>query len=144
MAAIANITLNDAAGTPVLHTFNPFAVGYTAPGVLTAIFEDRVVNSGIPVGFYKIDMSMSKPSAKRPTYRIGLKLSVPQLENVTNSTVSGIAPAPTVAYNPIYDLNVVIPERASGQVRLDQRKMFYELLNNTQVRALLEGLEPPF
>lgn len=142
MSAIANIVLNDAAATPVAHTFSPDQQGFR-DGQQVASFVDRAANSGVPVGFYKLDMTMSRPSAQRKTYRVGLKLSVPVMEVVSNSTVSGISPAPTVAYVPIVQMDWVIPERASAQVRKDLRKMAYEALNHALVKGAIEDLDFP-
>lgn len=143
MGAIANIVVNDAASTPVAHTFNPSLQGLQGRDSV-AEFEDRTVNTGIAVGFYKVHLTLSRPTAQRKTYRVGLKLSTPVLETVSNSTVSGIAPAPTVSYTPLIQLDAVIPERSSLQSRKDIRKMFYELLNNAQVIAAIENLDAPY
>lgn len=143
MPAIANIVLNDAATTPVAHTFNPARQGLVGNSMV-ADFEDRSANTGIPVGFYKVALDFNRPTKDRKTYRIGLKLSTPVLETVSNSTVSGIAPAPQVSYTPMVDCTIVIPDRASLQNRKDIRKMFYELLNNSQVVAAIENLDAPY
>jgi hypothetical protein len=142
MSAIANVVLNDAATTPVAHTFSPDVQGLR-DGQQIAIYVDRAANAGTPVGFYKLEMTMSRPSANRKTYRVGLKMSMPVLEVTSNSTVSGIAPAPTIAYSPLIQMDVVIPERASAQARKDLRKMFYEALNHAQVKGAIEDLDFP-
>lgn len=143
MAAIANIVLNDAATTPVAHTFNPDRQGLQG-NVSIAEFVDRAANSGVPVGMYKLSMNLSRPTAQRKSYRLGLKLAVPVLETLSNSTVTGITPAPTVSYTVLAQLDVVIPERASLQSRKDLRKMLYEALNNSQVIAAIENLDFPY
>jgi hypothetical protein len=142
LSAIANIVLNDAAATPVAHTFNPSRQGLVG-GSQVAEYEDRVVNAGIPVGFFRLNLDFSRPQPQRRSYRIKLKLETPVLENTSNSTVTGIAPAPTVSYVPLAQVDVVIPERASLQVRKDLRKMLYEALNNAQVVSAIENLDPP-
>jgi hypothetical protein len=143
LGAIANIVLNDAAATPVAHTFNPARQGLVANSQV-AEFEDRVVNGGIPVGFYRFSIDFSRPMKQRKSYRVKLKLETPVLETVSNSTVSGIAPAPTVSYTPLVQIDVVIPERSSLQIRKDLRKMIYEALNNTQVVNAIENLDAPY
>lgn len=143
MAAVANIVLNDAETTPVAHTFNPARQGIVGSSQVTD-FEDRAANTGIPVGFYRVNLDFSRPTKDRKSYRIGLKLHTPILENVSNSTVSGIAPAPTISYTPMVDCTVVIPDRASLQNRKNLPKMFYELLNNAQVVAAIESLDAPY
>jgi hypothetical protein len=109
-----------------------------------AEFEARAANAGIPVGYYKISMNLQRPTKDRKTYRVGMKLELPVMEVVSNSTVSGIEPAPTVAYKPLAELSWVLPERSSLQSRKDLRKMFYNLLNNAQVVAAVENLDFPY
>jgi hypothetical protein len=143
MAAIANIVLNDAATTPVAHTFSPARQGFFN-GQDIAEYEDRVVNGGIPVGFYRVNLALSRPSKDRKSYRIGLKLSTPVLEVVNSSTYSGITPAPTISYTPLAQVDVVIPDRASLQSRKDIRKMLYEALNSATVVNAIENLDFPY
>jgi len=143
MGAITNITLTDAESTPVTHTFNPARQGLVGRDSV-ADFEDRAANSGIAVGFYKIQTKFSRPSADRKSYKVGVKISTPILETVSNSTVSGIAPAPTVSYIPMVSLEVVIPERSSLQARKNLRKMVYQLLNDTTIVNMVENLDVPY
>lgn len=143
MGAITSIVVNDAAATPVAHTFSVGRQGLVGNSQV-ADFEDRSANTGIPVGFYKIALDFSRPTRDRKSYRINLKMSTPVLETVSNSTVSGIAPAPTISYTPLVDATFVIPDRASLQNRKDLRKMFYELLNNSQIVAAIENLDVPY
>lgn len=143
MSAITNIVLNDAAATPVAHTFNPARQGLLGNSQL-AEFEDRVANAGIPVGFYRISLDFNRPTKQRKTYRIGLKLMTPVLEVTSNNTVSGIAPAPTVSYTPMFQCDFVVPERATLQNRKDLRKLVHGLLNDPQVIAAVENLDAPY
>lgn len=101
------------------------------------------MNSGVAVGFWKMDMEMSRPSVSRKSYRVKLKLRLPVMEVTSNSTITGIAPAPTVAYVPEVTVDVVLPERSSSQSRKDLRKMIYEALNSTQVKLAIEDLDFP-
>jgi len=143
MSAITTIVVNDAATTPLAHTFSPGRQGLLGQSQI-AEYEDRSANTGIPVGYYKVALDFSRPSKQRKSYRVNLKMSTPILEVLSNSTVSGIAPAPTVSYTPMVDCTFVIPERSSLQNRKDIRKMFYELLANAQVIAALEQLDAPY
>jgi hypothetical protein len=83
-------------------------------------------------------------TSNQRTYRAVIGLHEPTLENVTNNTVSGIAPAPTVSYVPRVFVEFVMPERSSLQNRKDLRKMVYNLLNETQLVALAETLITPY
>lgn len=144
MGAIASIVLTDAAATPVAFTFTPSKQGLLGPSLSVAEFEARAANNGIPVGSYKVAMNFARPTKDRKTFRIGMKLELPVLEVTSNSTVSGIQPAPTISYKPIAELNWVLPERSSLQVRKDLRKMFATLLADTQVVNAVENLDFPY
>jgi hypothetical protein len=144
MAAI-NIVLADALATPVNHTFVP--LGPDREGVFW--FEDQ--SQASPVGYWRISYTLKRPppgiagqtSAQR-TYRATIGLHEPILENVTNNTVSGIAPAPTVSYVPRSFTEYVMPERSSLQNRKDLRKMNANLQAEAQLIALVETLVTPY
>lgn len=151
MSIGSNITLADAQGTPVNHVF--VWAGVDPQGVSHWI--DR--SSSEPIGYWRISMSSRAP--RRPSrgnrsrvgvadsatgvFRNTITLSEPVLENVTNSTVSGIAPAPTVSYIPRMELVSLSPERGSALSRGNMVKMFANLLLNAQANALLENLDQP-
>lgn len=143
--AASNIVLADAQGTPVNHTFVP--LGPDREGVFW--FEDQ--SQASPVGYWRISYQLKRPapagagtSSTQRTYRAVIGLHEPILENVTNNTVSGIAPAPTISYIPRSFTEYVMPERTSLQNRKDLRKMNYNLQNETQLIALVETLATPF
>lgn len=142
MPAAVAIVLADAAGTPVNHTFNP--QGYNAD----EIFEFVDQSAANAVGFWKITVDIKQPAMPKAgeqsngrTYRVRIGLHEPVLETVSNSTVSGIAPAPTVAYIPRAFLEFILPERTVLLDRQNIRKMAYNLLNNAQMVSVIENLE---
>lgn len=144
MAAV-NIVLADAQGTPVNHTFVP--LGPDKDGVFW--FEDQ--SQANSIGYWRISMQLKRPSlavagqnSSQRTYRAVVALHEPILETVSNNTVSGIAPAPTVSYVLRTFTEHVMPERASLQNRKDLRKMIYNLLNEAQAVALIETLVMPY
>jgi len=137
----SNIVLADAQATPVNHTFVP--IGRDRNGVF--MFEDQSQSNAI--GFWRISVELTKPalaqakqSSEGRSMRMKIGLHEPILETVSNNTVSGIAPAPTVSYVPRSFTEFVIPERASLQNRKDLRKMMALLLAETQVTAMVETL----
>lgn len=141
MALAVNIVLADAQGTPVNHTFIP--LGPDKAGVFW--FEDQ--SQASPIGYWRISMESKRPAPSQPgensskrTIKVRVGLHQPVMENVTNATVSGIAPAPTVSYVPRTFTEYLIPERASLLNRQDMRKMNYNLQNNAQVVAAVETL----
>lgn len=142
MAAIGNIALADAQTTPVTQTFNPKRVGDAGGNSSSAEWENRI--GGVYDGFQRIKTDVSYPANGRDTIRARIRMMLPVMENVTNSTTSGIAPAPTVAYTPMVDCTFVLPKRSTLQVRKDLRKMFALLLADPQMIALTEQIEVPY
>lgn len=141
MSAISNIVLNDGQGTPVAHTFAPAKTSADH-----ALLEDRAV--GIYVGYNKLTLTLTRPSGPSNVASRNLKLSIlietPKLEVVSNSTVSGIPPAPTVSYRPKAELIVTLPERCSLQDRKDLQAYMKNLLNNAFVTDAFEKFELPY
>lgn len=141
MQAVA-IVLADAAGTPVNHTFNPS--GKDPKGVFW--FYDRSQTNAI--GYWKISIQLVEPPPARAgqssadrAYRAKVTLHEPVLETISNSTVSGITPAPTVAYIPRVSTEYIMSERSVLLERQHLRKMNYNLQNNAQVVSIVETLE---
>lgn len=143
--AASNIVLADAQATPVNHTFIP--LGPDANG--TFWFEDQ--SQASPIGYWRISYQLKRPAvaqqgqaSNQRTYRAVIGLHEPVLEVVSNNTVSGIAPAPTVSYVPRSFVEYVMPERSSLQNRKDLRKMTYNLQNESQLVSLVETLVTPY
>lgn len=137
----SNIVLNDAQATPVAHTFIP--VGRDAKGVFW--FEDQSQSNAI--GYWKISVELKRPpaapagtSSDGRTARVEVGLHEPTLETLSNSTVSGILPAPTVSYVMRAFNSFAMPERGSLQNRKDLRKMSASLLDDTQIKNVIENL----
>lgn len=141
MAAIANIVINDGLATPVPHTFAPAKTSAD-----TALLEDR--SAGIYIGFNKLTMSLNRPTgASRDASRnlkLSIKIETPKLETVSNNTVSGIAPAPTISYRPTVELMVTFPERCSLQDRKDLQAYIKNVLSNAFVTDAFEKYELPY
>lgn len=135
-----NIVLADAQATPVNHTFVPV-------GRIGDLFWFEDQSQANAIGFWKISIQSTRPpgavtgsSSKDRTFRVKLGLHEPVLETLSNSTISGILPAPTVSYIPRGFVEFVLPERASLQNRKDIRKMLGLLCSDTQVIAAVENL----
>lgn len=142
MAAAANIVLADAQTTPVNHTFVP--LGPDTNGVWW--FEDQ--SGASPLGYNRISISLTRPlsstageSSDKRMARVKIAIHTPKLENTTNSTVSGVAPAPTISYTPRVNMEFMLPERSALQDRKDVRKYAQFLLADTQVVAAVETLQ---
>lgn len=138
----SNIVLADAQATPVNHTFVPR--GPDKDGLFW--FEDQ--SQANQLGYWRISVEIKRPSANPSpgtssagrTNRVRISLHEPILANVTNSTVSGVEPAPTLAYVPRGFTEFVLPEAATLQNRKDMRKMMANLLAETQVTSAVESL----
>lgn len=143
MPARANIVVNDGATTPVAHTFNPSVSGEID------LFEDKA--TGIAIGFPVIMVRFRRPvapagngaqsTANSRVYRIELSLAYPTLEVTSPSTGTGIQPAPTVAYVNRVNSTWLHPERSTTQNRKDLHALFYNTLNNANVKSVLIDLE---
>lgn len=141
MSAISNIVINDGQGTPVAHTFAPAKTSADY-----ALCEDRV--SGIYIGYNKLTMKLTRPAGPSQMATRNLKLSIlietPKLEVVSNSTVSGIPPAPTISYRPSVELMAILPERCTLQDRKDLQAYIKNLLSNAFVTDAFEKYELPY
>lgn len=142
MAQAANIVLADAQATPVNHTFVP--LGPDANGVWW--FEDQ--SGASPIGYNRISLSLSRPmngsageSSTGRVARVKIGIHTPKLENVSNSTVSGVAPAPTLSYIPRVNVEFILPERSALQDRKDIRKYCQFLMENTAIINAVETLQ---
>lgn len=142
MPAAANIVLADAQATPVNHTFIP--LGPDENGVWW--FEDQSAAS--PIGYNRISAKLTRPgtalrgsSDADRVARCKLVVHTPKLENTTNSTVSGVAPAPTISYTPRASVEFILPERAVLQDRKDLRKYMQFLVADANIVAMVESLQ---
>lgn len=137
MSAVGNVVLNDAAGTPLAHTFSPGKQGLVGSTTVQE-YENRASNSGVPEGFEKLVLEFGRPVADRKSYKVRVKLTTPILETPAGSTV------PVLAHTELFDGVFTLPTRASLQNRKDLRKMVYEALNATVVKQAIEDLDPPY
>lgn len=146
MPAVAAIVLADAQTTPVNHTFNP--LGPDANGVWW--FEDATTTNTI--GNQKISVQLTRPGVPRAgedsskrMCRVKIGIHTPILENVTNATISGIAPAPTVSYILRCGIEFMLPERSVKAFdRQTLRKYAYNLLQNANITTIIEDLQNYF
>lgn len=134
MSAVGNVVLNDAATTPVAHTFNPGKQGLSGSSTIQE-YENRAANSGVAEGFERISLEFSRPVVDRKSHKVRLKLTMPILETPAGSTV------PVLAHAELFEGTFTLPTRASAQNRKDIRKMAYELLNSQPVKDAVENLD---
>jgi len=141
MAAATNLTINDGLATPVAHTFE---VAKLQPE--SALFEDRV--AGIYIGFNKLVFNVSRPTgdskAATRNLKVSFRIETPKMETVSNNTYSGVAPAPTVAYRPVFEGTFTLPERCSLQDRKDLLAYVKNTLSQVVVDNLIQKFELPY
>jgi hypothetical protein len=106
-------------------TFDP--EGYVTPGV--ARYVDRA--GGIQVGYPALTLSIRRPNQGSRMNKVTMKLVRPTLETISNSTVSGILPAPQRAYDCSIVLEAMLPERSTLAERTALLKQFVGLFVTT-------------
>lgn len=142
MASRSNIILNDGLVTPVAHTFNPNSGDGNVAGVSIISYEDRI--SGFKIGFPIVEIQTRAATRNQKNYKVSLMVKTPVMEVVSNSTVSGIAPAPTVAYDVVFRGEFVLPERSSIGSRKDSLAYVRNLLAHATVTSAIVDLESPW
>lgn len=142
MTTAVNIVLADAQATPVNHTFTP--IGPDKNGIFWFV-DSSQANA---IGYWRVSVEIKQPqsagagaqSDSNRNYRVKVGLHEPVLETVSNNTISGIAPAPTISYVPRSFTEYVMPERSSLQNRKDLRKMTAGLNADANIVAVVENL----
>lgn len=143
MGAVASIVINDLQATPVAHTFVP--LGPDSKGVWW--FEDQSPSS--VVAYKRLSLSITRPPVAKAgdssldrRNRVTIKIYDPKADNITNSTVSGVLPAPSLAYVVSAEITFLMPERSTLQDRKDIRAYTGNLLANANVIAMIDTLQP--
>lgn len=142
MGARTNMSLPDGLATPVTHVFAPNPGDGNVPGVSVVEYEDR--STGIQVGFPRVSISTRKPTKQNKNTKIVMTITVPKLETVSNSTVSGIAPAPTVAYACVFRGEFVLPERSDLPTRKDLMAYVTNLFAQQGIKDCIWSYDVPY
>jgi hypothetical protein len=136
MTAIAALSLLDGQATPANKTFSP--VNIDQAGV--ARWADR--SGGIALGFPVISFSNKAPTKGSRNYKLTAKIVVPVMEQTSASTATGIQPAPTKAYDLIFNGEFVLPERSTVAQRNDLLAFAKNFLaNSAVVTAAVQNFE---
>lgn len=134
MAAIASKVLADGQATPANHTFAPVTiVGEVAK------WQDRA--PAVALGYLTLTQFLRQPSKESRTYKLTMKVVTPVLEVTAPTTVTGIQPAPTKAYDLIGTVEIVMPERSSLQERKDILAYVKNALAHADVTNAVQNLE---
>jgi hypothetical protein len=144
MSAVANIVLNDAQVTPVAHTYIP--LGPDSSG--TWWWEDQTGPASI--AYNRLSMQQVRPppaqagvNSDKRVNRIKIGIHTPKVEALGVSD-SGYTPSPTIAYTPRCNIEFIVSERGSLQDRKDLRKYAAGLLDEQQLKDMVELLQNVF
>lgn len=140
-----SIVVADAQATPVNHTFVPIGLDQND----TYWWSDQSASNAL--GYWRIGVSLRRPqdsvkqgtTASNRNYVAKIQIVEPVLANVTNSTVTGVQPAPTLAYVPRSYHEFILPEWSAVLDRQNLSKMSPLILQNAQIKAVLENLAFP-
>lgn len=140
-----NIIIADAQETPVNRIFSPN--GFDQKSQAFWWVDSDHANA---LGYWKVGVSLTEPPAAKErqssndrNYRVKVQVLEPVLANVTNSTVSGIAPVPTLAYSMRSYHEFVLPEAGTKLDRKNIAKMAPLILQDPQIRAVIENFSKP-
>lgn len=136
MAIRGNISLNDGAVVPVAHVYNP-TLSDSSSGMVKWI--DR--SQAIFIGQNRLTVMQRLADRKTKTNKVSWKLETPILDVTAPSTMTGIQPAPTVAYTPLMTCEMVLPDRMTLQERKDALAQFRSLVASALVTAQVHDLD---
>jgi hypothetical protein len=136
MAAIANLTLTDAAGTPVNHTFVP-------QDCTSDLATWNETAGGISIGMPQFTFSLRMGKNGQANKVMG-KLVLPTLETISGQDASGFVASPTLAYQCIGKFELTLPGRATLQNRKDLRAMLNDALGEAITTAAITTFERPY
>lgn len=136
MSSIANIAIQDGAGTPVTHTFYPITSGQNS-----AWRENQTGLALIGQGVISLTVKEDKKSGLN---RVLLNMQLPALETASGENSSGYTAAPKVAYVTTFKAELIMPSRGTAVQRKDLRVLFKNLLLDTQIIDAIENINSPF
>lgn len=134
--AQANITLTDAAGTPVNHT-------YTPQGASPELATWLDTSGGVSIGMPEFQFSLRLGKTPNVANRIVGKLSMPILETISGENASGYVAVPSLAFTAIGKFELVLPQRMTLQQRKDIRAMIQDALSDAIVTSAITTFERP-
>jgi len=148
---LAQAVKTDDAAIGVDSTFDP------EPQVAgVARWVDR--SGGIAIGQPVLTLSIRPPTKTSRMYKVTLKLVSPTLEQTSASTMTGIQPAPTKAYDCTTVCEIMLPERSTLAERQAHLRKFVSLFfptitasdaspsdsTGSPVKAAVESFEPVY
>lgn len=138
MAQRANVTLTDAATTPINHVFSPVA------GKNDVLFWKDRTATAVSIGQNTLSLMQRQPTKQSKSYKDTWKLVCPVLEQTSASTATGIQPAPTLAYENLAVIELVLNERSTLQERKDILAMIRDLVYDSLITLQVQDYEVTF
>lgn len=127
MPAIAALTINDGASTPVAHTFSPVTTNGSK-----AEWADR--SSALPAGFLGISHEVRRPASALAAQRVVIGFNCPVVE-----TANGVA---TVTRYSSAKLEINFSNLSTESERKDLVAYIKNFLANATVTSSLVNIEP--
>jgi hypothetical protein len=141
MAAIADITVYDGAGTPVSHTLKAISVSRPDPASTLAEWQEKLTS--VP-DEAQVRVSARVTSLKSGITKVETRVVVPVMESISGQNASGYTAAPKVAYESTFVITEFSHKRATVSDRRLIRQMAINLLSDvsTSVAPDTSGLMP--
>jgi hypothetical protein len=127
MPAIGQISITDAATTPLAHVFDPV----TTDGA-TGQLANRAAS--IPAGFEKLSLEMRQPGSPTAAYRLVGKFSFP--------TVAPVDGVDQVTRTSSVEFTFNFSQSSTAQDRKNYLKLAQNLLGHATVVTMGQNLEP--
>lgn len=134
MAVRGNITLTDAAGSPVARVYYPVKL---VNDVLSWL--DRT--QAVLLGQNKLTCLQRLADKNIQATKVSWKLEQPSLAQTSGSTSDGFVAAPKVAYTCLFSMDFVLPAASTLQERKDLLAMARDLIDEAIVTNQVESGE---
>lgn len=134
MGIRADITLTDAATTPVNHVYRPFKVDGDV-----IMYRDRT--QAIYAGQNRLSVSQRPVSKTARSTKCSWRLEAPILAVTSPSTGTGIQPQPTVDHTNLFSMEFVLHENSSAQARKDLLAQARDLIDEAILTAQVQDLD---
>jgi hypothetical protein len=125
--ALARLTTSASIATDA--TYDP--EGKNPAGITSWV--DR--SGGIAIGFPRLTLQVRPPIKASRVHKVSARLTLPTLEQTSASTMTGIQPAPTLAYNCMGVMEFMLPERSTLAERTklfsQMQSLLLQLINAT-------------
>lgn len=139
MAAVANIVIADGATpTPVNHTFVPVEATGTR-----VTWEEQTVAATLE-GRRRITAVLQRAGSGKTESKVKISIYDPILANITNSTVTGVEPAPTVAYVPRMHAEFYVPTRVTASDTNNLTAFVDNLFGLAVIKDVIKTLSLPY